>query len=284
MNGLVIVLIGIVALGAGYLLYGRWLAKKWGLDPKAKTPAYTHEDGEDYVPSSKFTVFAHQFSSIAGAGPVTGPILASVFGWVPVLLWLVVGGLFFGAVQDFGALYASVKNEGKSMGMIIEKYIGKTGRKLFMLFCWLFTLLVIAAFTDMVAGTFVAKGVAGMTAETSYADGAAASISMLFIVVAIIFGLIQKHVGKMNELVRAVVAIGLLVLMFAVGMHFPIYATKRLHDHIYALGYGSRCGHRSGSRTSNHAVKCIQWFPCRRQLFVPNLVCNHCLRCRFRFP
>ena len=157
MNGLVIVLIGIVALGAGYLLYGRWLAKKWGLDPKAKTPAYTKEDGQDYVPSSKFTVFSHQFSSIAGAGPVTGPILASVFGWVPVLLWLIVGGLFFGAVQDFGALYASVKNEGKSMGMIIEKYIGKTGRKLFMLFCWLFTLLVIASFTDMVAGTFVGK-------------------------------------------------------------------------------------------------------------------------------
>ena len=123
MNGLVIVLIGIVALGAGYLLYGRWLAKKWGLDPKAKTPAYTKEDGQDYVPSSKFTVFSHQFSSIAGAGPVTGPILASVFGWVPVLLWLIVGGLFFGAVQDFGALYASVKNEGKSMGMIIEKYM-----------------------------------------------------------------------------------------------------------------------------------------------------------------
>ena len=159
MNGLVIVLIGIVVLAAGYLLYGRWLAKKWGIDPDAKTPAYTHEDGQDYVPSSKFTVFSHQFSSIAGAGPVTGPILASVFGWVPVLLWLVIGGLFFGAVQDFGALYASVKNEGKSMGMIIEKYIGKTGRKLFMLFCWLFTLLVIAAFTDMVAGTFVAKGV-----------------------------------------------------------------------------------------------------------------------------
>ena len=103
------------------------------------------------------TVFAHQFSSIAGAGPVTGPILASVFGWVPVLLWLLIGGLFFGAVQDFGALYASVKNEGKSMGMIIEKYIGRTGRKLFMLFCWLFTLLVMAAFTDMVAGTFVGK-------------------------------------------------------------------------------------------------------------------------------
>ena len=226
MNGLVIVLIGIVALGAGYLFYGRWLAKKWGIDPNAKTPAYTHEDGEDYVPSSKFTVFSHQFSSIAGAGPVTGPILASVFGWVPVLLWLIIGGLFFGAVQDFGALYASVKNEGKSMGMIMEKYIGKTGRKLFMLFCWLFTLLVIAAFTDMVAGTFVGIGVEGMPDATSYANSAAASISMLFIVVAVIFGIIQKHVGKMNEVVKAVVAIALLVVMFAVGMKFPICTTK----------------------------------------------------------
>ena len=224
MNGLVIVLIGIVALAAGYLLYGRWLAKKWGIDPNAKTPAYTHEDGQDYVPSSKFTVFSHQFSPIAGAGPVTGPILASVFGWVPVLLWLIIGGLFFGAVQDFGALYASVKNEGKSMGMIIEKYIGKTGRKLFMLFCWLFTLLVIAAFTDMVAGTF--NGVGLDSAGTAYANSAAASISMLFIVVAVIFGVIQKHVGKMNEWVKAVVAIALLVVMFAVGMKLPIYASK----------------------------------------------------------
>ena len=232
MNSLVIVLIGIVALGAGYLTYGRWLAKKWGIDANAKTPAYTHEDGEDYIPSSKFTVFSHQFSSIAGAGPVTGPILASVFGWVPVLLWLILGGLFFGAVQDFGALYASVKNEGKSMGMIIEKYIGRGGRKLFMLFCWLFTLLVIAAFTDMVAGTFVAKGVEGMTAETSYANAAAASISMLFIVVAIIFGLIQKHVKNMNEIVRAIIAIVLLVVMFAIGMHMPIVATKNAWIYI----------------------------------------------------
>ena len=226
MNGLVIVLIGIVVLFAGYLFYGRWLAKKWGLDPKAETPAVKYEDGEDYVPSSKFTVFAHQFSSIAGAGPVTGPILASVFGWVPVLLWLLIGGLFFGAVQDFGALYASVKNEGKSMGMIIEKYIGKVGRKLFMLFCWLFTLLVIAAFTDMVAGTFVGKGVADMAKETSYANASAASISMLFIVAAIVFGVIQKHVKNMNEGVRAVIAIALLVGMFALGMHLPWYATK----------------------------------------------------------
>ena len=243
MNGLVIVLIGIVALGAGYLFYGRWLANKWGIDPNAKTPAYTHEDGEDYVPSSKFTVFSHQFSSIAGAGPVTGPILASVFGWVPVLLWLILGGLFFGAVQDFGALYASVKNEGKSMGMIIEKYIGRTGRKLFMLFCWLFTLLVIAAFTDMVAGTFVGKGaeVEGLDAAVTYAHSTAATISMLFIVVAVIFGLIQKKVGKMNEIVRAVVAIALLVVMFAIGMKLPIYATKSAWIYIITSSLHRLC-------------------------------------------
>lgn len=243
MNGLVIVLIGIVVLGGGYLFYGRWLADKWGLDASAKTPAVKYEDGEDYVPSSKFTVFSHQFSSIAGAGPVTGPILASVFGWVPVLLWLLIGGLFFGAVQDFGALYASVKNDGKSMGMIIEKYIGKMGRKLFMLFCWLFTLLVIAAFTDMVAGTFDAFPTANVIEAATEADavsneavkaklspifanGAAASVSMLFILVAVVFGIILKKLHHINEIVKGIVAIGLIVAMFAIGMNVPIYADK----------------------------------------------------------
>lgn len=236
MNGLVIILIGVIALGAGYILYGRWLANKWGIDPKAETPAVKFEDGEDYVPSSKFTVFSHQFSSIAGAGPVTGPILASVFGWVPVLLWLIIGGLFFGAVQDFGALYASVKNEGKSMGMLIEKYIGKTGRKLFMLFCWLFTLLVIAAFTDMVAGTFNAFPVDAVTGKAVskgvFANGAAASVSMLFILVAVIMGLILKKVTNMNEIVKGVLAIVLIVAMFAVGMKLPIYADKTVWIYI----------------------------------------------------
>ena len=224
MNTLVIVLIAAVVLFGAYMVYGRWLAKKWGIDPKAETPAVKYNDGKDFVPTNGWTVFSHQFSSIAGAGPVTGAIQAAAFGWLPVLLWILIGGVFFGAVTDFGALYASVKNEGKSMGMIIEKYIGKTGRKLFMLFCWLFTLLVIAAFTDMVAGTFVGTGLED--ASVAYANGSAASISMLFILVAVIFGLIQKKVGKMNEWVKAVVAIGLLVVMFAVGMMLPIYASK----------------------------------------------------------
>ena len=222
MNSLVIILIAMVVLVAGYVFYGRWLAKKWGIDEKAKTPAFTHEDGEDFVPSSKFTVFSHQFSSIAGAGPVTGPILASVFGWVPVLLWLLIGGLFFGAVQDFGALYASVKNEGKSMGVLIEKYIGKTGRKLFLLFSWLFTLLVIAAFTDMVAGTFNGFTVTG---AKSSPNAAAASISMLFILGAVVFGLFTKYV-KPNQKVEFVAGLVLLLVMLAVGIAFPLYFTK----------------------------------------------------------
>lgn len=228
MNTLVIVLVAGVCLAAGYLLYGRWLAKTWGIDPNAKTPAVTKEDGQDYVPTNGWTVFAHQFSSIAGAGPVTGAIQAAVFGWVPVFLWIVLGGIFFGAVTDFGALYASVKNEGKSMGLLIEQYIGKTGRKLFLLFCWLFTLIVIAAFADMVAGTFNAYTVVDGVSQLSDAaktNGAAGSISLLFIVFAVVFGLIQKKF-KLTGWKQVVVGLICTVAAFAIGMACPITATK----------------------------------------------------------
>ena len=105
MNTLVIVLIAAVVLFGAYMVYGRWLAKKWGIDPKAETPAVKYNDGKDFVPTNGWTVFSHQFSSIAGAGPVTGAIQAAAFGWLPVLLWILIGGVFFGAVTDFGALY-----------------------------------------------------------------------------------------------------------------------------------------------------------------------------------
>ncbi len=154
MNGITLMLISIVVLSAGYLVVGKWLAKKWGIDPKAKTPAYALEDGVDYVPADTNVVFGHQFASIAGAGPINGPIQAAIFGWVPVLLWILIGGVFFGAVQDFASMYASVKSKGHGIGMIIEDHIGKTGKKLFLLFCWLFCILVVAAFADVVAGTF----------------------------------------------------------------------------------------------------------------------------------
>lgn len=227
MNGIVIVLVAAVVLVAGYLLYGRWLARTWGIDAEALTPARRMEDGKNFSPASCFTVFSHQFSSICGAGPVTGTIAAMMFGWLPVLLWVLVGGIFFGAVHDFGALYASMRNNGKSLAQLIEKYIGRTGRRLFLLFSWLFTIIVIAAFVDMVAGTFKATfdAAGAVDAAASYAGGAAGTISILFTFVAIAFGWINRRFGLSGwkELLLAVV---LFVLMFAVGMQVPVYLDK----------------------------------------------------------
>ena len=226
MNTLVIVLIAVVVLGAGYVLYGRHIAKTWGIDPKAETPAVKYNDGKDYVPTNGWTVFSHQFSSIAGAGPGTGAIQAAVFGWVPVLLWILIGGVFFGAVTDFGALYASVKNQGKSMGMLIEKYIGKLGRKLFTIFCWLFSLLIIAVFADMVSGTFTAfDETTHKMLETGSVNGSAGTVSIMFMVFAVIFGLIQKkfNLSGWKEFAVGVVFI---VASFAVGIAAPITLNK----------------------------------------------------------
>ena len=228
MNTLVIVLIAAVVLVCAYAGYGRWLAKTWGIDPNAKTPAVRLEDGKDYVPTNGWTVFAHQFSSIAGAGPVTGAIQAAAFGWLPVLLWVLIGGVFFGAVTDFGALYASVKNDGKSMGLLIEKYIGKTGRKLFLLFCWLFCGIVIAAFADMVAGTFNADGA---QVEVALTNGSAGMVSIMFMVFAVIFGLIQKKFN-FSGWKEAVVGIAFIVLSFVVGMNCPIILGKAAWSYI----------------------------------------------------
>lgn len=220
MSGLGIMMIAIVALAVGYFGYARWLEKTWGIDPARPTPAVEKNDGKDFSPASRWTVFAHQFTSITGAGPVTGPIIAAMFGWAPALLWMIVGGIFFGAVQDFAALYASVKNGGKSVGMIIESYVGRTGRQLFLLFCWLFTLLVIAAFCDMVANTFNGFAKDGATIMP---NAAAASISLLYMFVAVGFGFYLKYV-KPTAGVQLVVGIVLMVAMVAAGICFPVYA------------------------------------------------------------
>lgn len=224
MNGMVLLVGAIVCFMVAYFGYSRWLEKMWGVDPKAVTPAYKLEDGNDYTPEPAFVVFSHQFSSITGAGPVTGPIIAAMFGWLPAFLWIVFGGIFFGAVHDFGAMYASVKNEGKSIGLIIEKYIGKVGKKLFLLFSWLFSLLVIAAFGDIVANTFNGK-TPGVAASVNTANAAAASISMIFIVTAMILGYTMKKV-KMSNTMTHIVGVILLLVTLALGMMFPIYASK----------------------------------------------------------
>lgn len=222
MNGLLLLGLSALILVVAYLFYGRYLVKIWGIDPKATTPAVAKEDGTDFVPTNKWSVFAHQFSSIAGAGPVTGPVMAMMFGWLPAFLWVIVGGVFFGAVQDFGALYASVKTEGKSMGQIIEKYIGRKGKKLFFLFCWIFTLIVIAAFADMVAGTF--NGISADGAKLA-PNASAASISILYVFVAMAFGLFLKKV-KLEGLPKVILGIALIIAMLALGIMFPVYATK----------------------------------------------------------
>lgn len=224
MNGLEIIAIAIVVLGCGYLFYGRWLVKKWGIDPKAITPAVAHEDGQDFAPASRGVVFAHQFSTIAGAGPVTGPIIAVAFGWLPALLWVLVGGVFFGAVQDFTSLYASVKNDGKSIGLLIEKYIGKTGKRLFLIFCWIFSLLVIAAFADMVTGTFNAFATKGMVSTAGAAAGAG-SISIFYIFGAVLFGLFLKF-AKPKPAVTFFVGLALFFAIMAAGMTWPVYLDK----------------------------------------------------------
>lgn len=224
MNGIVLMLVAAAVLVCGYLFYGRWLANKWGVDAEALTPARRMEDGKNFTPASAFTVFSHQFSSICGAGPVTGTIVAMAFGWVPVVLWVLVGGIFFGAVHDFGALYASMKNNGKSLAQLIEKYIGKTGRRLFLLFSWLFCIIVIAAFTSMVCGTFKFTAAADGSVDVakSSAAGCAGTISILFTFVAVAFGWAQRkfNLSGAAEFGVAVVSI---VLMFAVGMRFPLY-------------------------------------------------------------
>ena len=236
MSGILMMIIALVVLGGAYLLYGRYLQNKWGIDPNAKTPAYELEDGVDYVPADTNVVFGHQFASIAGAGPINGPIQAAMFGWLPVMLWILIGGVFFGAVQDFASMYASVKNKGRTIGYIIEEYIGKIGKKLFLLFCWLFCILVIAAFADVVAGTFngFATDDAGAV-STIAANGSVATTSMLFILEAVALGMILKY-GKLNKWVNTAIAIVMLVAGVAIGLNCPMFLSRETW-HIIIFAY-----------------------------------------------
>ena len=222
MNGLTMMILAVVVLGGAYLIYGRYLAKKWGINPDSKTPAYEMEDGVDYVPADTNVVFGHQFASIAGAGPINGPIQAAMFGWLLVMPWILLGGVFFGAVQDFASMYASVKNKGRSIGYIIELYIGKLGKRLFLLFTWLFSILVVAAFADIVAGTFNGFDANGATVT---ANGAVATTSLLFIVFAVGLGFYLKYT-RFPKMLNTLFAIALLVLAVGLGLAFPIYVPQ----------------------------------------------------------
>lgn len=219
MNAAVVLIVSIAVLITGYCTYGKWLEKTWGVDPSRETPSHELEDGMDYVPAKAPVLMGHHFSSIAGAGPINGPIQAAVFGWVPVLLWVLIGGLFFGGVHDFGALFASIRNKGQSIGEIIADTMGAKAKKLFLTFAYLTLILVVAAFASIVASTFGTTSAAGTPIEepTLSANLSTAMISMLFIVLAIIFGIL---VYRKNVPVSIATLIGIvgIVAIVAIGL------------------------------------------------------------------
>ena len=225
MNAALLLVVGCVILIVGYVTYGKWLAEQWGIDENRVTPAHELEDGNDYVPAKAPVLMGHHFSSIAGAGPINGPIQAAVFGWVPVLLWVLIGGIFFGAVHDFGALFASIRHKGQSIGEVIEDSMGTSAKRLFIIFSYLTLILVVAAFASIVANTFKAtydeSGVLDKVASS--ANASTAMISILFILVAIVFGFLvyRRNAGLGLSTVIGVAAI---VLCMAIGLNFhPLY-------------------------------------------------------------
>ena len=227
MNAVLILLVGCAILVVGYIFYGGWLAKQWGVDDSRPTPAHELEDGMDYVPAKAPVLMGHHFSSIAGAGPINGPIQAAVFGWVPVVLWILIGGIFFGAVHDYGALFASIRHKGQSIGEVIALNIGDRAKKLFLIFSYLTLILVVAAFGSIVASTFQATYVDGVVDTAASATNASvAMISLLFIVMAILFGFFVYRKGAPLSVATIVGCIGI-VICLAIGLNFhPIYLSN----------------------------------------------------------
>ena len=226
MTALLIILAAIALLFLGYVFYGSWLAKQWGIDPKRTTPAKEMKDGVDYVAAKPAVLMGHHFSSIAGAGPINGPIQAAAFGWVPVFLWCVIGGIFFGGLQDFGSLFASVRNGGKSVGEIIKSSMGKTAKKLFIIFALLVLILVIASFVNVVAGTFftAAGGGSGFVSNPTN-NQTTALISVLFIVLAVIYGILTNKCG-VKTLPATIIGIAGIVVSIIVGLKFGLAMTR----------------------------------------------------------
>ena len=227
MNAVLILLVGCAILVVGYIFYGGWLAKQWGVDDSRPTPAHELEDGMDYVPAKAPVLMGHHFSSIAGAGPINGPIQAAVFGWVPVVLWILIGGIFFGAVHDYGALFASIRHKGQSIGEVIALNIGDRAKKLFLIFSYLTLILVVAAFASIVASTFQATYVDGVVDTAASATNASvAMISLLFIVMAILFGFFVYRKGAPLSVATIAGVIGI-VICLVIGLNFhPIYLSN----------------------------------------------------------
>lgn len=227
MNAVLVLSIGIVILIVGYIFYGGWLAKQWGVDDSRPTPAHELEDGMDYVPAKAPVLMGHHFSSIAGAGPINGPIQAAVFGWMPVVLWVLIGGIFFGAVHDYGALFASIRHKGQSIGEVVALNIGDRAKKLFLIFSYLTLVLVVAAFASIVASTFQATYVDGVLDTAASATNASvAMISLLFIVMAVLFGFFVYRRGASLAVATIAGCVGIVIcLLIGLNWH-PIYLSN----------------------------------------------------------
>ncbi len=222
MSAIIILLISILLLLIGYIFYGGWLVKIWGIDPKRKTPAEAICDDKDYIPTNNSVLFGHHFASIAGAGPINGPIQAAIFGWLPVVLWIIIGGIFFGGAQDLSSLFTSIRNNGKSIIYITETKLGKYGKQLFFIFA-LFTLLFLnASFIDIVSSSFNGFTITG---GQVIENGSAATASILFIIISLIFGKIL-HKNKFNLIFSSVLGIILISLCIIVGLYYPLYLNK----------------------------------------------------------
>ena len=205
-----LLLISAIVLFTAYRFYGNFVYKKFGLDDSKKAPSHLLRDGIDYEPSKPIVVLGHHFASIAGAGPIVGPIIAVTFGWIPAVIWILVGGIFFGAVHDLGSMAASLRTEGKSIGVIIRNQIGPKGKQLFVIFSFSTLILVIGVFADIIAKTFIA-------------NPGVASASILFILLAVAFGFVNRLVGssKIAFIILTVVGVVLMYYFVYLGTQLP---------------------------------------------------------------
>jgi len=232
MNSLTLLLLGILLFLVAYATYGAYLAKHWGIDNERKTPAHTCRDDIDYCPANAKVLLGHHFSSIAGAGPITGPIAAAIFGWLPVYLWIVIGSIFVGGVHDWGSLFASIRHDGKSIGEIIRVNIGARGKMLFNIFAYLTLVLVVAAFTDICASTFAFD-----PAKPELLSGArAGTASILFIFLAMAFGFFVYRKGA-NLTLSSIIGVALLFFSIWIGYQFPILKLTKFEWDVVLIVY-----------------------------------------------
>lgn len=222
MNGIELVLLAFISYFFAYRIYGNFLIKKYKVTDANITPSHSLYDGVDYVPARAPVLLGHHFASIAGAGPIVGPVIAAGFGWLPVYLWVILGAIFIGGVHDFSSIIASVRHKSKSIGFIIETYIGVGGKRLFLLFAWSTLILVIAVFTIIVSDTFTHIP----TVATS---------SILFMISAILFGLMVYRL-KLNLTLATFIGIFMMTLSIYLGLNFPLQLDKNVWQ-IVLLAY-----------------------------------------------